>query len=115
MYAKSQRRCQGLKNKTETMILKNADVTLLGCVRKLTEERDEITMKLKDSEVEVKALQLLDEVWSYKFIAVIAFLVALLLGIILRHFSPTLSLHLLLLTFNLTPPLLGWHWATQIN
>ena len=56
------------------MILKNADATLLGRVRELTEERDEITMKLKDSEVEVKAL--LDEVWSYKFIAVIAFLVA---------------------------------------
>ena len=87
---------------------------MLGCVHELTEERDEITMKLKDSEVEVKAL--LDEVWSYKFVALIAFLVALLLGIILQHFSPTLSLmvvHLMLLTFSLTP-LLGWYWATQI-
>ena len=115
MYAKSQRRFQDLKNRTETMILKNADATLLGCVHELREERDEITMKLKDSEVKVKAL--LDEVWSYKFVAVIAFFVALLIGIILRHFSPTLSLmvvHLLLLTFSLTP-LFGWYWATQIN
>ena len=114
MYAKSQRRLQDLKYKTETMMLKSADATLLDCVRELSEERDEIAVKLKD--LEVRATALLNELWLFKFIAFVAFLVALLAGIILRHFSPTLYLmvvHLLLLTFSLIIPLWCWYCATH--
>ena len=93
-------------------IIDNSDTTLLGHIHDLSEEKEEIMEKLSNSQAEVKLLH--TRVRRYKFAAVIAFLVALVIGIILQYCIPKffdVVIQLLVLTFIIGCPALVVHKA----
>ena len=104
----------------EKTIVNNADTTLLGRIHDLNAERDEITDKLNDSQIEVKLLR--SRVRRYRYYAaIIAFLTvtALIVGIILQHYIPTLFniiVQLLVLVLCLgCPPILFYTFSCAIK
>ena len=102
----------------QTLIDDNADTTfkLHGRIHDLNTERDKLTDKLNNSELEVKLLH--SRVRWYRFVAIVAFLTALVVGIILQHCFPTLfdvTVQLLLPVFLFGWPMLLFYLVSQDN